>query len=522
MIHTSCLPNRRLPSVLVALLLALLALPARGGAAEDVPIGVDAALYQPVLAGARDAVIAETAGRLTEYRIEAELVPPTAEQPTLVRGTADIRFYNGTGRALDELFFRLYGNDEEYAEGALALEAVTVGGAATAHELSVADTVARVALPAQLETGETVDLAVDFVATVPTDPERSYGIFSYQVDAGTWALAHWYPVLAGYGADGRWNLEPPSTNGDKVFSNSALFEVELTTPPGLVVAATGNVVAEEEVGARTRHRIVTGPVRDIVLVVDDDYASISEEVDGTVVTSYYNPGNEVGARAVLRYGVQALAIFNELFGPYPYEEMDLVDVAVRNGAAGVEFPGLMFIARGLYDDEDAAVPGVSFLENVVAHEVAHQWWYGLVGNDQYVDAFIDEGLTNYVTVVYFEEQYGKQQGAAQENGQLLSPYLRYLRTYGDLAADQPTDEFPDGRAYGAIVYGKAPLGFRALRREIGDEAFFGALQEYAAAERFGVAVPADLRAAFERASGQDLTEFWRHWFEAAEGRQDFG
>ena len=87
--------------------------------------------------------------------------------------------------------------------------------------------------------------------------------------------------------------------------------------------------------------------------------------------------------------------------------------------------------------------------------------------------------------------------------------------------DQPTDAFPSQAAYNAMVYGKAAVGFDALRAEIGDEAFYAGLQDYYRRFRFGVATPADLLAALERAAGRDLDETWRHWFEAAEGRQDF-
>ena len=511
----------RVLPLLALLIVATAPTTARALSTESVPGETDQALYEPVLVGARDEVLAETAGLLSRYQIEATLTPPTADQPTTLTGTAQIRFHNGTGQTLNEVYFRLYANDDEYAEGALTLQDVAVAGQPATAELDVADTAARVALPSPLPADDTVDLTLAFTATVPTTPEQSYGIYSFAPGSGTWALAHWYPIIAGYGADGRWNLDPPSENGDPIFSNTSLYDVAVTTPRDLVVVATGSRVTEETTGETTRHRFVTGPVRDFTLVVDDDFAAIGEEVDGTLVTSYYNPDHAAGGEAALRYGVQALALFNDLVGPYPYEEMDLVDVSVRNGAAGVEFPQLMFIGGGLYDDADATVPGGSFFEDVVAHEVGHQWWYALVGNDQYRHAFIDEGLNNYFTAVYFERLYGPEIGARQSALRLERPYLRFLFSEGDLVADQPTDAFPSMHAYDRIVYSKAPLGFAAIRSDIGDDAFFGALRDYAAAHRFAIATPADLLAAFERAAGRDLDELWRHWFEAAEGTLDY-
>jgi aminopeptidase N len=163
----------------------------------------------------------------------------------------------------------------------------------------------------------------------------------------------------------------------------------------------------------------------------------------------------------------------------------------------------------------------AFLESIVAHEVAHQWWYGLVGNNHHRHAFIDEGLTNYVSMVYFEEVYGEDEARFQLNLNLKAPYLTVLFTDGDQIVDQPTDDFSSQSAYVAAVYKKAALGFEAIRVEIGDDAFFAALQGYADDFQFEIAAPGDLKAAFEEASGQDLDELWRHWFEAAEGDQDY-
>ncbi|MGI8643940.1 MAG: M1 family aminopeptidase, partial [Thermomicrobiales bacterium] len=92
----------------------------------------------------------------------------------------------------------------------------------------------------------------------------------------------------------------------------------------------------------------------------------------------------------------------------------------------------------------------------------------------------------------------------------------------DEIAAQPTDDFPGASAYGTTIYSKAALGFGAIRDEIGDDAFFAALNAYYEANRFGVAAPDDLLAAFETASNEQLDELWRHWFEAAEGDQDYG
>jgi aminopeptidase N len=95
---------------------------------------------------------------------------------------------------------------------------------------------------------------------------------------------------------------------------------------------------------------------------------------------------------------------------------------------------------------------------------------------------------------------------------LSGPFERIVGNDGNVIVDQPTDDFETGRDYVFAAYIKAPLGFEAIRLEIGDEAFFGALQTYIEDFTFDVAEPNDFLAAFEESSGEDLQDLWDHWF----------
>ena len=482
-------------------------------------VDVDRDLYDAVLPDERAAIIDATAGALPRYRIDAMLARPSSDDPGSITGTIELDFVNTIGAPLAELYLRLYPNHPMYAEGNIELSSVMVAGVATTPE-PVAEsegTAVRLPLPAPLALGESVTLSGDFETTVPVRPRLSYGMFSIEPSTGSWALAHWFPMLAGFTAADGWNIGPLSENGDPIFSNTALFDVTLTAPQDLVLVTTGVATRERATGDLIERRYFTGPVRDFTMVADDDFASVSQMVDGVLVTSYYNPADTDAGQRVLDYGVQSLVMFNDLFGPYPYAEMDLVEVDLRGGVAGIEFPQLMMIGTDYYGNQPESGPLADFLEFTVAHEVAHQWLYGMIGNDPYVDAFIDEGLTNYLTTVYFERQYGADEGEHQRDLNLRLSYLSTLFSSGDEVADQPTDDFQSQQSYGAIIYGKAALGFGAIRQEIGDDAFFAALRDYANQERFGVATPADLQAAFEQAADADIDAIWQFWFDEANG-----
>jgi len=241
-------------------------------------------------------------------------------------------------------------------------------------------------------------------------------------------------------------------------------------------------------------------------------------VEGTTVTSWYQPGREAAGDAAADWAAQALALFNELLGEYPYRQLQLVQVEIF-GAAGVEFPQLIYIGSSYYDRAVNRGEPSSF-EFTVAHEVVHQWFYGIVGNNQYAHAFIDEGLTNYLSSqVYFAHTQGPGSAARVVNAYLVGPFERDVRAGNDQIVDRPTDDFSQ-QGYIMAAYSKAPLGFAAIHDAMGDEAFFGALRAYVHDFRFRVATPDDLCAAFDGASDADVREIWAHWFEGRNGEQD--
>jgi aminopeptidase N len=159
-----------------------------------------------------------------------------------------------------------------------------------------------------------------------------------------------------------------------------------------------------------------------------------------------------------------------------------------------------------------------FLDFLLSHEVGHQWWGHLVGFNSNDHTFLTEGLTNYLMTAEVEWSQGRPAAVAML-GTLVAPrYLSLIRSGGDAVADTPFPDAPPG--FGDLVYGKAALGFLAIRLQIGDDAFFGALATFAGdgpdGFRFRVAEPGDLLAAFETASGQDLGVTWDRWFLAAD------
>lgn len=472
----------------------------------------------------RDDVASDVPASLPVYEITATLEQPRSRSdvPTIA-GEVRLAFTNTTGEALNALPFRLYANGPDAEHDALTVGDVVVDGRPAEPVLAVDDSVLSIPFAEPLAVDATAELGMTFRAELPVDSREHYGIFGVDTETGTWSMAHWYPIVAGRDPERGWVLDPPSENGDPIFSTTALYDVSVTAPEAWRIVTTG-VETEEPAAGRdgmATRRYLSGPVRDFTIVADADLDLVTREVDGITINSWFQPGQDSVGDAVLTYAAQSMAILEPALGPYPYRELDLVAVEL-SGAAGVEFPQLIYIGAGYYTDRPSTQTPNS-LDFTVAHEVIHQWFYNLVGNNQYDVAYIDEGLTNYLTAgVYVQRQYGDAAEAAVIERYLSGPFAKAVRSGRDTVVDQPTDDFPTGNAYILAAYSKAPLGFQAIREEIGDEAFFAALGSYVAEFSFSVATPDDLRSAFEEASGEDLGALWTHWFERDEGEQDIG
>ncbi|MBC8077895.1 MAG: M1 family peptidase, partial [Chloroflexales bacterium] len=252
---------------------------------------------------------------------------------------------------------------------------------------------------------------------------------------------------------------------------------------------------------RSRERFVSGPQRDFMMTAMNGLDQASGEADGTRIVSYYQPGNAAAGARALEAAQQAIRIFNQRFGRYPLAELEVVQAALTN-FYGVEYPGIVLIEQRLYK-------GTSGLATTVAHEVAHQWWYGQVGNDAQRNPWLDEGLASYSQIVY-REGIGDIEGANNELQGFRTSYARARQQGRDGVAQRPAAQFSGN--YVALVYAKPALFLQALRNRIDDEAFFKGIQSYYAANRYSDSASGDrLVEAMDAACGcatRDLYEAW--------------
>lgn len=522
------LPHRPLRTALLLLLAALLLVPsasAQTPVSPATPVGtpVGAPAYDPASLHAikpalREEIASILPPGLTEYAIEVTF--PEDPESRILAGRMTVTYTNTTGEPLDAIPFRLYANSASANNDAITLDAVTVAGETVMPELTELNSVATVPLSTPLADGDATTIEIAFTTTVPDDEPAHYGMLNHATGTGTWSLAHWYPIVAGRDPEYGWMLKPTSVNGDPVFSDTALYTVIVTAPEELQLITsgvqTGRVPAGDGMAATT---FSAAPSRDFAMVADADMEFLQAEIDGTTLTSWYHGADAPAGRAALRWSAQSLDLFNDLLGEYPYANLQIAPAAMFN-AAGIEYPQLFTVSENYYDDPiDLGRQG--YFEFTVAHEVIHQWFYAIVGNNQYDDAYIDEGLTNYLSSrVYFSAIYGDEIGEAAFDRYVRTPFEYMVEANNDVVVATETDAFPSANAYVNAAYIKAPMGFFALHEALGDDAFFAGLQDYVEAYRFRVATPADLLAAWDDLTDLDIAEIWTHWFERRDGALD--
>ena len=452
-----------------------------------------------------------------EFRADLDLFPNAARyeieltvdlERATVTGHEGIAYTNTEDTPLDALYLRLFPNTPGYG-GDLTATNVTLDGRPVAPTVELDGSALRLPLDPALAPGAKLDLALDFTLALPTEGDPGYRQLGYY--DGVLALANAYPLIPAYDDEG-WNVELAPIYGDAVYSETAFYTVRITAPANLTLIASGTCTppAPNPDGSET-WTCVAGPVRDFNAILGPEYQVESRVVDGVTVNSFFYPyvRHTEGGEWALDYAAEAVRLFSRRFGPYPFTELDVIETPTRAG--GIEYPGLIVINSGYYETLSEQ------MEWVVVHEVAHQWWYSLVGNDQVDEPWLDEALTQYSTLLYFEHCYGAGVAAALVEQVFQQPYEELMASGRDAPVGLPVAAY-SGEDYGPVVYRKGPLYFHALRDEVGDADFRAILQTYFTLNRYAVVMPDNWLAAVKAVTGDEHRALYEQWITGMRGQ----
>ena len=418
-----------------------------------------------------------------------------------VTGQEQVLYTNTEPQPLNEVQFRLFPN---LLGGGMTVNMLQVDGKNVEPRYELGSSLMVVPLATPLQPGEQVVIGLQFAVSVPTSLEQNYGVLSNA--AGVLAYAHGYPMIAVFDQSG-WNAEIPPEWGDLTFADASYYLVRITAPKDLQIATSGSEISRGEKAGRQEIVAAAGPARDFQFSASSAYKITSRTIGEVTLRAFVPPGFEPRATLTLDAAEGALSALAKRYGPYPYTELDLA--VTPTYALGIEYPGLIVLNQQMFTpEEDLKVgPEETWLESTVAHEVAHQWFYNLVGNDQLDQPWLDESLAQFATWEYFRDGHGS--AAAQVFEDSLEG--RWSRVGLEaIPLGMPVRDY-EPPAYSAIIYGRGPLFLEALRSRMGGESFDSFMRDYFERNRWKIATTEGFRTLAERDCDCDLGPLFEEW-----------
>lgn len=408
-------------------------------------------------------------------------------------GKVIMNLTNQTEDTFDKLCIRNYAASilKNKGEGSSIIQSVTIAETNENLELEVKDdsSVVYVDLTKHiLEPGKSISLNVTFSSDIPKQNDR----FGYRKEKenAIFQLSFCFPMIAMY-ENGNWNENPYVDGAESVYSKVTDYYVTLHAPEEYMVAASGN----EETNANTT-TIEAKDVRDIAIVVSNYMSVETEIVCGVKINNYmldydnledYNKFSMESAK-------DSVALYTQLIGDYPYEELDVMQTFM---SSATEYPGLVMIGYpDLKMPNEIAEHGSYSTEcSLIAHEVAHQWFYASVGNDQYIEPWLDESFAEYCEDILYPQSGSKSYVDAvnadrQRLGENCVPESKeefeeemaswIEQVLGEqVIINKPYNEYDiDNNEYSINVYDGGKCFFYELRKAMGDSAFFHMLRTY--------------------------------------------
>ncbi|MFC5180004.1 M1 family metallopeptidase [Actinomadura harenae] len=388
-------------------------------------------------------------------------------------GHESVSFTNASATPLSEVYLRLWDNYHGSCPSNTPITVSNVSGG-TAGSLEVGCTALKVTLSAPLNQGQSGTVGFDLGIVVPSGADRFGRDGSYNF------IGNALPVLAIRDASG-WHLDPYTNNGESFYSLASDFKVTLDHPTSLAVPATGTSTDTPGSSGRTVTTATAAKVRDFAWAAGPFQKVSGTSSGGVKVNVYWVSGiSSSSAQSMLNTSTNALDVHSSRFGAYPYGEADVV-LDNNFWFGGMEYPGFVLDLVS---------------STALAHELAHQWWYGIVGDDEYNGPWLDEAFADYSTDLYFGDTgSGCWSGVSWASS---AEKITNSMAYWDAHSSR----------YSTVVYDYGKCALHDLQRVLGDTAMANLLRTYAQSHWYGVSTTAEFKAAAQAATGTDLTSFW--------------
>lgn len=364
--------------------------------------------------------------------------------------------------------------------------------------------------------GEKLLLSTSFRLRVPDVFSRmGYG-------KGTWQMTQWFPKAAVYDTNG-WHAMPYLDQGE-FYADFGHYRVELALPENMLVAATGKLLSAEEMffrQDRMQHPlqepgVLIPPSKKYKIVIFEqenvhDFAwfascnynlvrDVTYDADGDSIETWVFGCDAPGKINFTKSIASALQYYSGQVGKYPYAHCTVVKGALKAGG-GMEYP--MITVCDVMNDE------------VIVHEVGHNWFQGMLGTNERRYPWMDESINSFVENQCLKEmrEGGSGEGITALATKLMAADKDVL--FEGQAIGDPSEAFSWSH-YGTYIYGKGAWLFEILQDYLGEEVFLLCMQHYFGQWQFKHPLPGDMQKAFESQSGKDLSWFFNDWIAAYE------
>ena len=430
-----------------------------------------------------------------------------------------VDYVNNSSNAFDYLLFHLYPNafsqqgeglvcspanetktyPNGISYGGIQIDGVQVGGKQAQFTLQgEADMLLKVSLENQLFPDERVQVEMQFALVLPNASHR----FGYGDD--TVNFANFYPIACVYRDGEGFATDGYIANGDPFFSDVANYVVSVDYSQSYTLACSGTDKTTALDGDRSITTFSNEKVRDVSFVLSQNFNMISAKSRGCEIEYYFfDDGN---AQNSLETAVKAMGFYSQSFGDYPYSSLAVVQTNFVHG--GMEYPRLVMISNSVASEDYAYV---------IAHEIAHQWWYGVVGNDEYNHAWLDESLTEFSTALFFENypeygiSYNQIVSGAEANYKFFLQIYKKIQGDVDTSMLRPLDEFATEPEYVNNIYTRGILMFDALKNQLGSKKLTSTLKAYFKQYAFKNVSSDEFIEFFSAKAGAKLQKFFDSW-----------
>jgi hypothetical protein len=451
------------------------------------------------------------------YKIDVRL--DTSQKK--LRGEEIITFVNTSSGSVDTLFLHLYPNafrsdstilmressfperikgNEKY-RGFMEVERVgLMGGQDLTDKKIIDETIMKLPLPHPLLPQQKIELEIKFMVKLPQLLVR----MGYSGE--DFMIGQWFPKMAVLEEDGSWNAHPYHFRSE-FFADFGKYEISITVPPEYVIGATGHLADEHTNPDSTKTFLFQAEdVHDFAWAASPDYRISRSSADGIEVSFFYKPEHEYSVENIMHYAEFALEYYNSNFGKYHYDHFTLVDAKIGLGGGAMEYPTLITVSPSRIPQDKIRTDAL-----IVFHEIAHQWWYGMVASNEFEEAWLDEGFAVFSEREALKEKFGKKSNIVDLWGIKLSDFeFNRLEILWDLQSDpivKNSWEFRDYLSYRASVYARASLVLQTLANYLGEERMKEVLQSYFQRFKFKHPRTPDFIRVVNEVTGEDLTFF---------------